>query len=217
LVRVDIIAETPLHRDGLERLLSEASQLDVVGSCCSYENPLALVRRSNPDLVVLDVDLSVGRQVAREILKERGRPRTLALLAVEKEQEVVAWAEIGISGFLSKDASANELVETIHRVANGRFVCSPLIMGALLRRMATLSVAATPAACEGPPKLTPRETQVAILIEDGLSNKEIARNLSIKLPTVKNHVHNILQKLGLDRRMAAAAWIRQNQTGLYLN
>ncbi|HEX7241600.1 MAG TPA: response regulator transcription factor, partial [Longimicrobiaceae bacterium] len=125
---------------------------------------------------------------------------------VETEDVVLACAEAGVSGYVSRGASLDDLVGALRSVARGELVCSPHIAGSLFRRVAALSERreASPAAV-----LTPREREILGLIDQGLSNKEISRRLRIELSTVKNHVHNLLEKLQVSRRGAAAACLRR--------
>jgi two-component system, NarL family, nitrate/nitrite response regulator NarL len=130
----------------------------------------------------------------------------LALTVPNRETEILAFAEAGIAGFVTLEASVAELVEAIESVARGEALCSPSVAAALLRRLASLAHSRTSADPTGP--LTAREREILALIDEGLSNKQIAQRLRIELPTVKNHVHHILVKLGADRRAEAAALVR---------
>jgi DNA-binding NarL/FixJ family response regulator len=131
----------------------------------------------------------------------------VALGLLDSEAEVLAAAESGASGFVLRDACLDELIDCLETVARGDLRCSPSIAGALLRRLGTL-------ASERPRSdpvrdITWREREVLGLVEQGLSNKDIAGRLSIEVTTVKNHIHNILEKLGVRRRSDAAATLRQ--------
>lgn len=113
--------------------------------------------------------------------------------------------EAGVSGYVTRDGSYDELLETIRSVANGELICTPRVAGMLLRRV-------TKAVWDAGPdfgRLTARERQTVRLIDRGLSNKEIACRLNIELSTVKNHVHHILEKSSTRRRGAAAAHLRR--------
>jgi two-component system nitrate/nitrite response regulator NarL len=122
----------------------------------------------------------------------------IALAVSETEDHIVAWAKAGVSGYVACDASAGELVTTITAVARGEAPCSPRMAAWLLKEVAAL--ASAPDVEEADNRLTRREREIVELIERGLSNKEIARDLHIALSTVKNHVHNILDKLQVSRR-----------------
>lgn len=124
----------------------------------------------------------------------------------EFEDEIVACAEAGASGFLPRQGTVAELEETVAGVLRGETVCSPRVAALLLRRVTTLAEARTPT--DGTAGLTPREREVLMLIERGMTNKQIATTLGIEVRTVKNHVHNLLEKLRVRRRGEAAARLR---------
>jgi DNA-binding NarL/FixJ family response regulator len=123
------------------------------------------------------------------------------------EDQVVACAEAGIAGYVDRDASLRDLVATVRSVARGELLCSPRIAARLMRRVAEL--ADQPRPPQTPAHLTRREREVVALIDEGLSNKEIAQRLNIELPTVKHHVHNVIEKLGVRSRLQAAAHVRR--------
>jgi two-component system nitrate/nitrite response regulator NarL len=195
---VFIISEVRLYREGLERLLRGDSRLDVIGTAADV--PAALTHLSEleprPDAVLLDVPAPVGLRAPGQLESLLPAARVLALNV--PESEVVAWAEAGVSGLLDAGVDVDELAQAVETTAQGGTVCSPKLAAMLLRR-----VARPPASA-----LTAREREIAELIEQGLSNKEIAERLEIGLPTVKNHVHNILTKLKATRRGQAAAMLR---------
>lgn len=116
----------------------------------------------------------------------------------ECKKEIMEYAEAGISGYVPKDGSVDDLVQAILRAVRGELECSADIAGALLRRVSELAIHHPPK--PAPPGLTPRERQVAGLIGEGLSNKEIASCLEIREATAKAHVHQVLAKLGARRR-----------------
>jgi DNA-binding NarL/FixJ family response regulator len=127
----------------------------------------------------------------------------------ETEHDVIPCAEAGVAACLPRETTLADLSATIERVAAGESNASPRVAAMLLRRIATLAERNSPEA-----NLTAREEEILVLIDDGLSNKQIARRLSIELPTVKNHVHNILEKLHVHRRYEAAARMRARTAAL---
>lgn len=133
-------------------------------------------------------------------------------LAPDSERDIVATAEAGIGGYVPPDASIEDLVEAVKHAARGEMICSPRVAAALARRIATL--ASNRPVGSAAPSLTAREMEVLELLEIGLSNKQIANRLSIRLATVKNHVHSILAKLNVRRRGEAVAALRgEEMTG----
>jgi DNA-binding NarL/FixJ family response regulator len=123
----------------------------------------------------------------------------------DNEQDIITCAEIGVAGYVCREASTDELVEHVRSAIRDEVICSPRIAASLFRRLASL--AGRTASDDG---LTIREGQVLSLIRAGLANKQIAAELSIAEATVKNHVHNLLEKLHVKRRAQAA---RLNPTG----
>jgi DNA-binding NarL/FixJ family response regulator len=156
------------------------------------------------DVFVLAGD---GPGLVRAVHERAPDARIVALGISGEEADVLPLAEAGIAGWLTREASVEDLCETVASAAAGEAVCSPRIAASLLRRVAALAAdrrlgpTATP--------LTRRQREILALIDEGLSNKEIARRLSIELATVKNHVHNILEKLQVRRRAEAAALVRE--------
>jgi DNA-binding NarL/FixJ family response regulator len=171
--------------------------LDVIGTggSCDFLDQIAAL---HPDVLLLDIAVRDSLEIptrAREIFP--GLP--VVVFAVgELERDVLACAEAGISGYVTHDGTAEDLVATVRRALRGELVCSPRITALLFSRMATLSRGRAEHFADA--CLTRREREIAALIARNLPNKEIARHLRLGPTTVKNHVHNILQKLNIHRR-----------------
>jgi two-component system nitrate/nitrite response regulator NarL len=205
-IRLFILAEVRLYREGLELILGREDTFRVVGGAPSLGPAMPLIRRSRPDIVLLDL-ASEGLTVARTLRLELPETKLVALAIREVDDEVIAWAEAGMAGYVSRQASLTDLSATIRRAAVGELVCPPQITANLVRHLSDMATR-RPAA-DGLAQLTTREMDVVRLVGCGLSNKEIARELSIALPTVKNHVHSILEKLQVHRRGDAASMMRE--------
>jgi DNA-binding NarL/FixJ family response regulator len=132
------------------------------------------------------------------VTRRSARIPLVALGISGSDSDVIACAEKGAAGFVTCDASLEELAGTIQRAAEGELVCSPRTAGTLMRRLATLAAERRPEPIGA--ALTRREQEVAALMREDLSNKEIATRLRIEVATVKNHVHNVLDKLRVHRR-----------------
>jgi two-component system, NarL family, nitrate/nitrite response regulator NarL len=191
----------------LSILLRAESGIQVAGTAASATEAATRVDGSASDILLVDVTTDRELETLRA-LESSGGARVLVLGISEQLDEVLDCAEVGIAGYVSRDQSFADLVRTIHAVARGEFRCEARIVAGLLQRVAVL--ARRSPALAGPP-LTCREVQILELIEGGFSNKEIARRLNIQLATVKNHVHNILEKLGVHSRSKAAATFRLQQ------
>lgn len=192
-----IISEVRLYREGLDALLRDDSRLDVVGTAAGVPDALAHLPELErpPDAVLLDVPAPVGLRAPGQLEAAVPDARVVALNVAD--DDVIAWAETGVRGLLDGGVDVDEVAQAVATTAEGGTVCSPKLAAVLLQRVARPSSS-----------LTARERQIAELIEQGLSNKEIAERLQIGLPTVKNHVHNILTKLKATRRGQAAAMLR---------
>ena len=201
-----IISEVRLYREGLVRLLRRDERLDVVGIASDVPDALARLPELEqpPDAVLLDVPAPVGLRAPEQLELALPEARIVALNVPDADESaVIAWAEAGVSGLLDTGVDVDEVAQAVETTAQGGTVCSPKLAAVLLRRVAR-EAESRPAATS----LTARERQIAELIEQGHSNKEIAERLQIGLPTVKNHVHNILTKLKATRRGQAAAMLR---------
>jgi DNA-binding NarL/FixJ family response regulator len=201
---VAIVAPVRLYREGLVQALGRDARLQVVGAASTVPEALWLVTARRPDTVVVDLGAS-GPSLVRELIARVPGVRVIALAVSETPANVAAWAEAGIAGLVAPEGTVSDLMDTIISARREELVCSPRVAGMLLRHVRALAVRGESGADTS---LTPREIEIAQLIERGLMNKEIASRLGIELPTVKNHVHRILEKLGAHRRAEAAAHIR---------
>ena len=175
----------------------------MVGTPASAGEAVRTARDIHPDVIVLDVASAETVDAVRTILAGARDASVVAVSVGESEAEVIEWAEAGVAGCVPRNASVHELAEVVKAVGSGDFPCSPTIAGVLLRRVAALADDAPRSSAVG--RLTPREREILELVEGGCANKEIARRLRIELSTVKNHMRNILRKLGVERRADAVA------------
>lgn len=208
IVRVFVASDVRVYREGISRLIATADSLELAGAAATAESLSRLRGGVRPDVVLVDAIERVELVLAREITSAAGEAPVVALVAPERE-DLLAWAGAGVSGFLSWEASPEQLVESLGRAARGENPCSQDVADALLRRVRENPGGSF--AFKG--SLTEREAQVAELVAEGLSNKAIASRLSIELATVKNHVHSILEKLRVHSRGEAAAKLRPTGVG----
>ena len=205
VIRVFIASEVLLYREGLSALLGGMGHIEVVGAGGTRDEGVERVRDLQPDVLLLDTGPGVDVAAAHDLLGPAPHARVVALAAPESEEDVIALAEAGVFGYVTRDQSLDDLVMTIECVARDEMVCSPWMATVLVRRVQAL-------AAERPRpthRLTTREAEILELLAQGLSNKEIAARLFIEVTTVKNHVHNILEKLGVSRREEAVARTRR--------
>lgn len=208
-LRILIVSPVRLLRDGLATMVKQRANVQSVAVAESTEAAIMVLEPFRPTFILLDVATEDGLSAARRLVATAGEVRILGFAARTLDHDIVAYASAGISGFVPREASAQDLFDAIDRTAKGELLCSPRIAAAMFKRLVALSKAPTKSNA-GSPQLTEREAEIVRLIEDGLSNKEIARHLSIEVSTVKNHVHNILEKLHVSRRGKVPARIRVN-------
>jgi DNA-binding NarL/FixJ family response regulator len=194
------VAEVRLYREGLARLL--AREFQIAGTAATAAEGVALSAATGPDVAILGASDAVRPSVVAAVERVSPATHVVVIAASGRESDIVAWAETGVAGYVTQEQSLTDLRDTIRGIRRDETICSPLVSRALMRRVAAIGT--TPPAQARPEHvLTQREFQILELIERGLSNKEIAATLTIELATVKNHVHNILAKLGVRRRMDA--------------
>jgi two-component system, NarL family, nitrate/nitrite response regulator NarL len=211
MIDVIIVAEVRLYREGLAQALQHVDSLRVVATAARSAQLRAALAAQPHAVVLLDVAGIDGADAALALLALNPLTRIVALGIADREADIIACSEAGVAGYVTRDESIAQLVATIQSVARDELQCSPRIAAALNRRVAAL--ASERRAIALPNRLSRREMEVVSLIDQGLSNREIARRLCIELATAKNHVHNILEKLGVRRRAEAAAWVRGQRLG----
>jgi two-component system, NarL family, nitrate/nitrite response regulator NarL len=205
MFRVLIVDDTWLYLEALADFLCRRPEISQVATAVDLGSALRHVATSSQDAVLVSTVMSDGRAAVRAIC-EAARAPVIALAVRETEEEVIAWAEAGVAGFLFREESLEGLVAVIQSAVRGETLCPPRMTAMLLRSVTRLAAQRQPDPDVS--RLTAREQEIVGLIDEGLSNKEIARRLTIEVRTVKNHVHSILQKLKVRRRGDAAARMR---------
>ncbi len=204
-IHVLVVVATRLYREGLLRALGATDRLLVTGGAADSAEAVACLRRETPDVVLLDMAIALDR-AALEATVEAARPAPVVALGAAREEAVIACAEAGVAGYVDRGASLEACVEVLESAVRGELLVAPWVAGALLRHVGDLAHGDRDS---GPARLTDRETQIMRLVDEGMSNQQIAHRLGIQIGTVKNHVHNVLEKLHLDRRQEAAAHVRR--------
>jgi DNA-binding NarL/FixJ family response regulator len=209
-----IADDQPLVRVGLRKILAAEPELDVVGEAGDGDDAVAAARRLRPDVVLMDIRMPAldGIEATRRIVTAHPHTRVLILTTFGLDTYVYDALRAGASGFMLKDAPAEDIVAAVRIVANGEALLAPAVTRAVIEEFARRPVA--PAANQPPAltELTPRERGVLDLLARGLSNPEICRQLVISEATAKTHVAHILQKLDLRDRVQAV--IYAYETGL---
>jgi two-component system nitrate/nitrite response regulator NarL len=203
-LRIVVVTAVRLVREGLARILRDEASIALVEPA-SVLQAISLMATSRPHVVAAESAI-----VRRTDLAARAAEAGTTLFAFgvpeEDEDEVVACAEAGVGGMVASDATVEEFVEVVKAAARGEFRCSPRVTALVIRRVSTLASVRTPKGKVS--NLTRREREISAFIERGLSNKEIASELSIETATVKNHVHSLLEKLQVRRRGEVHAVLR---------
>ena len=202
--RILIVTDIRLYREGLALILTRQPDLLVVGWAGTAADALSRVREADVDVVLLDMAMPDSRTLARTMTRTLPDSHVVALAVPDSERAVLDCAESGVTGFVLREASADDLIAALRSARLGELRCPPAVAAILRRRLAT--AAAGEAGDAG--RLTAREREVLELIDEGLGNKAIAQALGIGVATVKNHVHNICEKLQVHRRGEAVAHVR---------
>jgi DNA-binding NarL/FixJ family response regulator len=210
-IRVLIADDQMMVREGFSVLLNAMPDIEVVGEAVNGREAVHRVRELAPDVVLMDIRMPElnGIEATREIVAADGSAKVLVLTTFDLDEYVYQALRAGASGFLLKDASARQLADGVRVVAAGEALLAPSVTRRLITEFSKLSdtpgsVRAAVQASYG--DLTERETEVLVLIAQGLSNAEIAERLVVAESTIKTHVSRILVKLGLRDRTQAAVF-----------
>lgn len=201
-IRVAIVDDQAMVRQGFGALLDAQEDISVVGSAADGSEAVQLVRRARPDVVLMDIRMPQmnGLDATRAILEMPGlaHPRIIMLTTFDADEYVFSALQAGASGFLLKDATAEDLIAAVRIVADGGALLAPSITSKLIADYASRPVLRDNSAVLSP--LTERELEVMKLIASGQSNAEIAETLFLSEQTVKTHVSRVLGKLALRDR-----------------
>jgi two-component system nitrate/nitrite response regulator NarL len=202
-----IVAHVRFYRDGLAAAVRDESGFVVVASIADVDAAPIAARELRPSVALLDLAPHGGPRTVRELRAAHDGLKVIVLAIDEQEDCVLPLVEAGAAGYVTHEASLAELFAIVRSAVRGEALCSPRIVASLARRL-TQMADQRPVLRPELGELTARERQIGRLLDEGLSNKEIALQLCIEVATVKNHVHNILEKLHVHRRGEAAARLR---------
>ncbi|AWZ03898.1 MULTISPECIES: response regulator transcription factor [unclassified Streptomyces] len=207
-IRVLIVDDQMMVREGFSVLLNAMDGIEVVGEAVNGREAIAQVAALRPDVVLMDIRMPEmnGLEATREIVAADTNAKVLVLTTFDLDEYVYQALRAGASGFLLKDASARQLADGVRVVAAGEALLAPSVTKRLITEFSKLSDVRTHAGAAAVSELTERETEVLVLIAQGLSNAEIADRLIIAESTIKTHVSRILVKLGLRDRTQAAVF-----------
>ena len=205
-IRVVLVDDHAVVRRGLEQLLSGVDDITVVGTAADGEQAIEVVRQTNPDVVLMDLQMPGvdGVEATRQIVADGG-PDVLVLTSFSDAERIVAALDAGAVGYLLKDAEADDVIAGVRAVSRGESPIHPRAARELLGARQ-----AGPAALID---LTPRELEVLELVRAGLANKQIARRLGISERTVKAHLTSVFSRIGVVDRTQAALWAERRGIG----
>jgi DNA-binding NarL/FixJ family response regulator len=202
-VSVCLVDDQTLVRQGIRSLLELSDDIRIVGEAADGAQALELIPQTKPDVVLLDMRMPgmSGLDVLTALAARGEVPPTIILTTFDDDQLVLAGLKAGARGYLLKDVSLEQLVDAVKAVASGGSLVQPVVTQRLLAGLERMQNDFT--SLDRPDPLTERETEILRLMAGGYSNKEIANSLGVAEGTVKNHVSNILSKLGVRDRTRA--------------
>lgn len=210
-IRVLLVDDQALFREGLRTLLSIYPELEIVGEAANGQEALQQAESLHPDVVLMDLRMPVldGVTATRRLKETRPSCRVIILTTFDDDEYVFDGLRAGAVGYLLKDVSSEKLVEAIRTTARGDSFLQPNIAAKLVAEFARMNESPTSQAQQLVDPLSQRELEILALVAEGASNKEIGAKLFIAEGTVKNHVTNILSKLGVRDRTQAALHARE--------
>lgn len=205
MIRIALVDDQAMVRVGFRMILEAEADFTVVGEAGDGHDAAQMVVSSRPDVVLMDVRMPRvdGIEATRRIMSAANAPRVLMLTTFDLDDYVYAALQAGASGFLLKDAPAEQLVDAVRVIAAGEAMLAPSVTRRLIEEVARRPVVDRQLSAPGLDELTERELEVFRLIARGLSNGEIAESLYLGEATVKTHVGRVLSKLGLRDRVQA--------------
>jgi two-component system, NarL family, nitrate/nitrite response regulator NarL len=207
-IRLLIVSDVRLYSEGLYSRLAQAPGFAVVGAVSDLRTLLATLENATMSIVLLDVSMPNSMDAVRTIRHRWQHVHIIGLSVPEDEDVLIPCIEAGLSGYLPRSGSVDELLRLISCVARGETFASPRIVASLFRRLSDPRVQRTGWESTA---LSPREFQIADLLARGLSNKQIVTQLGLRMPTVKKHVHSVLAKLQVERRAQVADRLRERR------
>jgi len=203
MISVCLVDDQTLVRQGIRSLLELSDEIRVVAEAADGAQAVEIVPQAKPDVVLLDMRMPgmSGLDVLNALAAKNQLPATIILTTFDDDQLVLAGLKAGARGYLLKDVSLDQLVDAVKTVAGGGSLVAPVVTQRLLSGLERMQNDFT--SLDRPDPLTERETEILRLMAGGYSNKEIANSLGVAEGTVKNHVSNILSKLGVRDRTRA--------------
>lgn len=207
-IRLLIASDVRLYSEGLHARLASTTGLCIRGVVSTGAAVLSALEGDTIDVALVDISMPDSLLAIRTVSERWPEVGTIGLCVPEVEDVVIPCIMAGLAGYLPREGSIEQLVELIRTVARGEAHAAPHIVAGIFRRLRELEHYTEALPASG---LSPRELEIVGMLEDGRSNKEIARTLQIRLPTVKKHVHTIFAKLHIERRSQVAGVLRDHR------
>ncbi len=205
-LRIAVVDDHPLFREGVVHTLRGARALDVVGEGSTAEDAIRIAGKELPDILLLDLWIPGGGiEATRSITRVSPATKVVVLTISEREDDVTRALEAGAKGYILKGTSSSNLLETLLAISKGESYVMPALAARLLRHVTQQDLSRAPSL----PELTTREAEILAEVARGLTNKEIARAMTLSEKTVKHHMTNIMQKLQVRNRVEAAMVFRK--------
>jgi DNA-binding NarL/FixJ family response regulator len=213
-IRILVIEDNRVLRDGLTLMLNEQADMHVVATIGSGNNVLQKASQIKPHVILLDVGLKNLNElsVVESVRKNLPEAKVIGMGFIPSQSDIVEFVSAGASGFILKDASVKEFLRTVRSVAAGEKVLPPSLTDSLFSHVVDLALVKGKGKPSAAVRMTKREREIIVLIADGLSNKEIAQRLNIATHTVKSHVHNVMEKLALHTRLQIAKFMHEDNS-----
>ncbi|MGO9243043.1 MAG: response regulator [Bryobacteraceae bacterium] len=207
-IRVVIADDHPIVRDGLRRLLTAEEDIEVVGEAADGRELLQHVQAWRPDVILLDLRMpnTDGLTALRTLQSANDPAKVIILTASEDKNEFVQAMKLGCAGIVLKQTSAELIVKSIRKVHSGEIWLDAHTTAAVMRQFATTEAATSAGKARERAPLSAREHEIVALVAQGYKNKEMAEKMFISEQTVKNHLHNIFDKLGVSDRLELALY-----------
>ena len=211
-ITILIVDDQRLVREGIKSLLNIQEGICVIGTATNGQEAVEETLANHPDVILMDIRMPVldGIEATRQIIKKLPNTKVLMLTTFDDEEYIVKSLQAGASGYLLKDIPAEDLAQAVRLTYSGLFQFDPSVAGKLIGQLNSKESKKAEPDQEIISRLTQREMEVLKLIATGATNKEIAETLVISEGTVKNHVSNLLNQLGLRDRIQAAIFAHEN-------
>ena len=216
MIDVILISDIKIYCEGLSQVLSNTESMNVIGAVNNIDAAITLIQNTPPDVVVQDMTMTGSCSLVQRISAISPSIKIIALAVPYDESNILMCAEAGITSYIPREASLDDLIATVTGAAKGECFCPPKIAALLFSKIQNLAQRAKETCLPDSSQehdvhltdLTRREKQILSLMADGLSNKQISKTLVIEVSTVKNHVHNILVKLDVQSRTQAVSLLQ---------